>query len=247
MKLNDRVILVTGASSGLGRHAARALAAAGATTVLLGRNESRLDGVYDDIVAAGHPQPVILPFDLAKADDSRFDALADTLGQALGRLDGILHSASQFVRLSKLSQQRLDHWKKAFTTNLFAPFALTRACLPLLEAAPDGAVLFTAEQHGLSPDVYWGGFGLSQASLIALARLFAQEHQDSPNLRFNVLIPGPVASPMRHRTHPGEIPESLPNISSLMPHYQYWLGPDSRGRSGEIIQCESGYDPSRKA
>ncbi len=244
MSFKDRVILVTGASSGLGRHASLALAAAGATVVLLGRHEERLNGVYDTIVGNGQPQPVVLPFDLAEADDSRFNALAATLARELGRLDGILHSASQFIKLGPLAHQRLHHWEAAFATNLFAPFALTRACLPLLQGAEDGAVLFTAEEHGLHPDVYWGGFGLSQASLIALAQLFAAEHGAEKNLRFNVLIPGAVASPMRHRTHPGEVPEGLPTPAQLMPYYLTWLGPDSRGRSGEIIRPDLGYDPS---
>ncbi len=246
MEFADRVILVTGASSGLGRHAARALALAGATVVLLGRHEKRLDGVYDDILAAGGAQPVIMPFDLAEADDPRFNALAATLAHQLGRLDGILHSAAQFIKLSKLEHQRLKHWEAAFATNLMAPFALTRACLPLLEGAEDAAVLFSAEEHGLNPGPYWGGFGLSQAALIALAELFAAEHQDNPNLRFNVLIPGPVSSPMRHRTHPGEVPENLPKPESLLPFYLTWLGPQSRGRSGEVIRPDLGYDPSRQ-
>lgn len=243
MALTGRVILVTGASSGLGRHAARALAAAGATVVLLGRHEGRLNGVYDDILAADGPRPVVLPFDLAEADDPRFEALADTLGRELGRLDGILHSAAQFIKLGKLAHQRLKHWQEAFATNVMAPFALTRACLPLLEGSDDAAVLFSAEQHGLALGAYWGGFGLSQATSVGLAQLFAAEHRDNLDLRFNVLIPGPVASPMRHRTHPGEMPENLPAIASLMPYYVTWLGPDSRGQSGKIIQPDLGYNP----
>lgn len=236
MTEESRVILVTGASSGLGRHAARALAQEGATVVLLGRHEGRLNGVYDQIIEAGGPQPVVLPFDLTEADDPRFEALAATLERELGRLDGILHSAAQFVKLGPLSQQRLKHWEAAFTTQVFAPFALTRACLPLLKAAPDAPVLFTAEQHGLAPDAYWGGFALSNATLINLARLFATEHRNESGLRFNVLIPGPVATPMRHRTHPGEMPENLPKPADLLPLYRIWLGPGSRGRTGEIIR-----------
>ncbi|MDA8415464.1 MAG: SDR family NAD(P)-dependent oxidoreductase [Betaproteobacteria bacterium] len=231
-----RVILITGAGSGLGRHAAHALAQEGATVVLLGRREQKLNRVHDEIVEMGGAPPIVVPFDLADADDDRFERLATTLAHELGRLDGILHSAAQFVKLGPLEQQRLKHWKSAFTTNVFAPFALTRACLPLLKAAPDAPVLFSAEEHGLRPGQYWGGFGLSQASLIHLAQLFAEEYRDHPTLRFNVLIPGPVTSPMRHRTHPGDLPENLPDATQLMPFYLKWLGPTSRGRSGEIVR-----------
>ncbi|MDE2259305.1 MAG: SDR family NAD(P)-dependent oxidoreductase [Betaproteobacteria bacterium] len=236
LPLQSRVILVTGAGSGLGRHAARAFASQGASVLLLGRNERRLNAVYDDLVRAECPQPAVIPFDLAEADEARFQALAQMLEQQMGRLDGILHSASHFVKLGPLVQQHLKQWQPAFATNVFAPFALTQACLPLLEAAPDASVLFTAEEHGLNPAAYWGGFGVSNAALIALVKIFADEFSNEPHLRFNVMVPGQVASPMRNRTHPGEVGSSLRQPASLMETYCYWMGPESTGRSGEIIR-----------
>ncbi|MHB8353905.1 MAG: SDR family NAD(P)-dependent oxidoreductase [Burkholderiales bacterium] len=234
--LQSRVILVTGAGSGLGRHAARAFAAQGATILLLGRNERRLNGVYDELVEAGFAQPAVIPFDLSDADEPRFQALAQMIEKQMGRLDGILHSASHYVKLGPLSQQHLKQWQPAFATNVFASFGLTQACLPLLGQSPDASVLFTAEEHGLKPAAYWGGFGISNAALIALAKIFADEYTNQPHLRFNILIPGQVASPMRNRTHPGEVGELLRQPASLMETYCYWMGPESTGRSGEIIR-----------
>ncbi|MDE1982909.1 MAG: NAD(P)-dependent oxidoreductase, partial [Betaproteobacteria bacterium] len=98
------------------------------------------------------------------------------------------------------------------------------------------SVVFTVEQHGLEPAAYWGGFGVSQAAVVALAKTFAEEETTHPSLRFNVLVPGPVATPMRNRTHPGEVGSLLPQPAGLMPAYGYWLGPESAGRSGEIIR-----------
>ncbi len=236
LPLQSRVILVTGAGSGLGHHAARAFAAQGATVLLLGRNERRLNAVYDELVQRGYPQPAVIPFDLSDVDEARFQALAQTIEQEMGRLDGILHSASHYVKLGPLSQQHLKQWQPAFATNVFAPFGLTQACLPLLSQAPDASVLFTAEEHGLKPAAYWGGFGVSNAALIALARIFADEFSNQSHLRFNILIPGQVASPMRNRTHPGEVGELLRQPASLMETYCYWMGPESAGRSGEIIR-----------
>ncbi len=233
--LQSRVILVTGASSGLGLHAATAFAAQGATVLLLGRHEKRLEALYDQLVEAGYPQPVVVPMDLEQATTERFEALARMIESELGRLDGLLHSASHFIKLAPLAQQQLKHWQTGFQTNVLAPFALTQACLPLLLQAPDASVLFTAEQHGLKPAAYWGGFGVSQAALVALAKTFADEHELHPRIRFNVLIPGPVASPMRGRTHPGEVGAMLRQPASLMACYCHWMGPESTGHSGEII------------
>ena len=92
--LQSRVILVTGAGTGLGRASAQAFAAQGATVLLLGRTEERLNEAYDLIVEAGHPTPAVFPFDLSAADEAGFDGLANTIAQQFGRLDGILHSAS---------------------------------------------------------------------------------------------------------------------------------------------------------
>lgn len=233
--LQSRVILVTGAGTGLGRAAAQAFAAQGATVLLLGRTEERLNEVYDLIVLAGHPTPAIFPFDLSAADEAGFDALAFTIAQQLGRLDGILHSASRFMPLGPLSGQHLAQWLPVFATNLFAPFALTRSCLPLLHAAPDASVLFTAEEHGLHPAALWGGFGLSQGALVNMVQVYAAECTE-PHLRFNILVPGAVASPMRVRTHPGEVNRSQRDPRELMEVYCYWMGSESRGRSGEVVR-----------
>lgn len=234
--LQDRVILITGASGGLGREAALRFAAQGATVLLLGRNEEKLNSLYDEILAAGFPEPAIIPFDVSSTEPSRFEQLANTIAWQMKRLDGILHSAARYIPLGPLSDQHLDQWQQAFNTNLLGAFALTRACLPLLLKSEDASVLFTMEEHGLEVPKYWGGFGLSQQGLIPLMQLFAREYEDRPHIRFNLLIPGAVASPMRIRTHPGEINQDQRPARELMKTYSYWMSQASRGHSGEIIR-----------
>ena len=94
--------------------------------------------------------------------------------------------------------------------NLAAPFALTRACLPMLEAAPDGAVVFTAETHAFQPAAYWGAFAVSKSGLGTLAAIWADECEQAGKPRFHVVVPGPVASPQRMQSHPGENRAALP-------------------------------------
>jgi NAD(P)-dependent dehydrogenase (short-subunit alcohol dehydrogenase family) len=236
--LKDRVVLVTGASSGLGRAASLAFARHGATVALLARDERKLEAVYDEIVAAAAPEPAMFPFDLEAADDAGFERLAGAIGHHLGRLDGILHSAHAFTALTPLALQTLAQWQTLLRVNLIAPFALTRACLPLLQAAPDASVVFTGETHGHRPSAYWGGYAVAKAGLEALTRIWAEELEQGARVRVNTLVPGPAATPFRARTHPGQSAETLPQPAALMPCYLYLMGPDSRDVRGQVVPCQ---------
>ncbi len=236
--LNDCVILVTGAGQGLGRMAALAYAAHGAIVILHGRNVKKLEAVYDEILVAKFHEPAIFPLDLEKATDAEFDAMAIGIKKQYGRLDGILHSATTVPVLTPLAQQSLDKWMSTLRVNLAAPFALTKACLPLLKHAPNASVIFTSETHGHTPAAYWGGFAVAKAGLETLTNIWAQECEIFANLRINTFIPGPVASPQRAATHPGEVKTSMRQAQALAPYYLYLMGRDSRDVRGQTISAE---------
>ena len=238
--LKDRVILVTGAGQGLGRAVSLAAAAHGATVVLLGRNVGKLEAVYDEIVAAGGPEPAIFNIDLSAAQDKDYEALAQALAVQLKRLDGLVHCAAFFYNTSPLALQTSEHWLDYFKINALAPFALTRACEPLLKQAPDASVILAGETHGHAPAAFWGGFAVSKAALEAYMKIQAAEWAGQDNLRINLLIPGPVHTPQRARSHPGELKTTLPQPADLAPYFLKLLGPDGRGHHGEIVECAKG-------
>lgn len=236
--LVGRVILVTGASQGIGRAVAECYATHGATVVLLARNTRGLEVVYDRICALGGAEPAAIPLDLFTATENEFTQLAWVVERELGRLDGIVHCAAYFHASSPLVNQTMDEWMNQYRVNTVAPFALTRACLPLLRQSEDASVLFVGETHGLHPGPFWGAFGASKAGLVYLTQVAANEWDDIPHLRVNLLVPGPVNSPQRFRTHPGEDKSERANLDVLMPYFLYWMSEASKGKSGEIMELD---------
>ena len=234
--LAGRVILVTGAGQGLGRAVALACARHGATVALLGRKQEKLEQAYDAIVAEGLAMPAIVPLDLAAAGTAEFEQVANLVRRDIGGLDGIAHCASHFVPLGPLAAQTLEQWTTLWRVNLAAPFALTRACLPLLAAAADSSVVFTGETHGAHPKAYWGGFAVAKSGLATLAAVWADELEHAGKPRMNVLIPGPIASPQRFQSHPGEDRASLRPPEAAAASFLYLLGAESAGVSGQTLE-----------
>ena len=234
--LAGRVILVTGAGQGLGRAVALACARHGATVALLGRTQQKLERTYDEIAAERLPTAALVPLDLASAGDAEFEQLAALLRRDLKGLSGIAHCASHFVPLGPLANQTLEQWNALLRVNLAAAFALTRACLPLLSSARDSAVVFTGETHGLHPGAYWGGFAVAKSALSTLAAVWADELERAGKPRINVLVPGPIASPQRAQSHPGEDHARLRSPEAVAAAFLYLLGPESTLASGQTVE-----------
>ncbi|MDO8893585.1 YciK family oxidoreductase [Nitrosomonas sp.] len=239
--LKDRVVLITGAGQGLGRAAALTYANYGATVILHGRKVKKLESVYDEIETIDKAQALIYPLDLEQAEEADFAVIAQAIEQQLGRLDGILHNAAFLHGLSPLENQSVEQWRAMLQVNLITPFALTKACLPLLKASPDASVVMTSSSHGHKPSAYWGGFTVAKAGVEALVKVQADEWESMPNLRINTIIPGIVNSPQRAKTHPGEIKQTMRQPEDLMTTYLYLMGPDSKGVSGQTVPCYREY------
>jgi len=236
--LTDRIVLVTGAGSGLGRAAALAYARHGATVILTGRNLEKLEATYDAIEAAGAAEPVLITLDLEKAGEAEYTQLADTLSQEFGRLDGLLHSAGMSSATLPLEHVSLFTWQQLIQVNLNAAFALTRYCLPLLRQAPRASVIFTSARAGREARAYQGPYAVAKHGIETLAQLFHQELASTSSVRFNTLDPGPCATALRKVNFPTENPASLPAPETLMPLYLYLMGDASRGEQGKQFSAQ---------
>ncbi|QKF49229.1 YciK family oxidoreductase [Pseudomonas graminis] len=237
--LKDRVILVTGAGRGIGAAAARTYAAHGATVLLLGRTESNLSALYDEIEAAGHPQPVVIPFDLETALPHQYDELAAMIEDEFGRLDGVLHNASIIGPRTPIEQLTGEQFMQVMHVNVNATFMLTTALLPLLKLSGDASIAFTSSSVGRKGRAYWGAYGVSKFATEGLMQTLADEIDGLGSLRANSINPGATRTDMRAQAYPAEDPTNNPTPEEIMPVYLYLMGPDSKGINGQALDAQT--------
>jgi NAD(P)-dependent dehydrogenase (short-subunit alcohol dehydrogenase family) len=236
--LRDRVILITGASDGIGRALAKAAAAHGARVILHGRNVKRLEAVYDVIINAGGPRPSIVPLDFEKAGPAEFDDLATAVEKEFGRLDGLVHNAGMLGERAPIEHYDVAKWMRTLHVNTNVPFVLTQRCMPLLRKSNDPTIVFTSSGVVPHPRAYWGAYLVSKWASDGLMRMLADELESQPAMRVNSVNPGKVRTNMRLQAYPAEDRNLLADPEDIVGPYLYLLGPDSRGVSGRVIDCK---------
>lgn len=237
--LKDRIIMVTGAGSGIGRAAAKAYAAHGATVILVGRTVSRLESVYDEIEAAGHPKPAIVPLNFEGAAVKDYEELAMTIEDNFDHLDGLLHNAAILGARSPIELYDPEIWNKVMHVNATAPFLLSRAMIPLLRKSTDASVIFTSSGVGRRAKPYWGAYAVSKFAIEGLSQMLSEElDDDRHNVRVNSLNPGATRTNMRATAYPAENPQQNPTPEDLMPVYLYLMGPESRDVNGQQLDAQ---------
>lgn len=205
--LSGRTVLITGAGDGLGAALARACGAAGAEVILLGRTVRKLETVYDEITAAGGPEPGIYPLDLEGAAPNEYAELAERIREACGGLDALVHNAAALGDQTPLEFYRPIEWARVLQVNLNGPLLLTQACLPLLRESDDGQLVFVDDpQRG----AYWGAYGVSKAAVGAMVEMLQAELDQEPALRVHRFDPGPMRTGFRTRAFPGALGDEAP-------------------------------------
>ncbi|HEY8331027.1 MAG TPA: YciK family oxidoreductase [Pseudomonas sp.] len=236
--LKDRVILVTGAGRGIGAAAARTFAAHGATVILLGKTIEHLEEVYDQIEAAGGPQPAIFPFNLETAQQHQYDDLAATIEREFGHLDGLLHNAALLGPRTPIEQFSGDNFMRVMQVNVNAVFMLTSVLLPLLKLSNDASVVFTSSSVGRKGRAYWGAYAVSKFATEGIMQVLADEVDGISAVRANSVNPGATRTSMRAQAYPGENPQQNPAPEEIMPVYLYLMGPDSTGVNGQAFDAQ---------
>lgn len=206
----DKTVLITGALGGLGSSLAKQLGKRGATIILLDQKISRLEKLYDDILATGAPEPAIYPLSLEGASPRDYETLAQTIDENFSKLDILLHCAVRFPGLRKLDQLTHEEWLKSFQVNVNGPIWLSQALVPVLLKSKDhGTAVFTLENMERVRKAFWGSYGVGKHALFAYQQMMAQEYEKS-GLKVLAFNPGPMRTSLRADAYMGENPALVP-------------------------------------
>lgn len=240
--LQNRIILITGASDGIGREAALTYARYGATVILLGRNKEKLRRVAQHIADAQHVQPQWLTLDLLTCTAEECRQVADRITAHYPRLDGVLHNAGLLGEICPMSEQDPQVWQDVMQVNVNATFMLTQALLPLLLKSDAGSLVFTSSSVGRQGRANWGAYATSKFATEGMMQVLADEYQNR-SLRVNCINPGGTRTSMRASAFPTEDPQKLKTPADIMPLYLWLMGDDSRRKTGMTFDAQPGRKP----
>lgn len=212
--LSDRIALVTGASRGIGRAAALALAGAGAHVVAVARTQGGLESLDDEIRTATGQSATLVPMDIGEVDG--LDQLGLAIHERFGRLDVLVHAAALLGSLTPVSHIEPKHWDRLVAVNLTASVRLIRSCEPLLRAAERPRAIFVTTGRVARPRAFWGPYGATKAGMEHIVRTWADELENT-HIRAALLDPGAMRTRMRAEAFPGEDPETLPDPAEIGP------------------------------
>lgn len=233
--LQGKVVLVTGASRGIGYAAAREAARRGAHVIAVARTVGGLEELDDEIQELGS-SATLVPLDLK--DGEAIDRLGAAIFERWGLLDGLIANAGLLGTLSPLPHISPDEFEKVMAINVTANFRLIRSLDLLLRQSDAGRAVFVSSGAARSARPYWGLYAASKAAVDAMVKSWAGEIVQT-SVKANVFYPGVVRTAMRAKAMPGEDPNTLPAPAEIAPKLVDLIAP-SLNQNGKLYDIGSG-------
>ena len=228
MNLSKKTILITGATDGIGNTLAIEFSKLGANIILLGRDSSKLDKVYDQLENSYESQKhLILEVDLALLNNESVHEIARVINDEYEALDGIINNAAILGTMTTLKDYELSRWDEVININLRAPFLLSRTLIPALEESRMPRIIFTSSGVADVGRAFWGAYSVSKFGLKGLAEIFANELETTSSIKVFNFDPGATQTKMRASARPAEDPNTLKTPNELLECYLWFFSEDS--------------------
>ena len=225
-----RLVLVTGASRGIGRAAALHLARQGDLVIAIARSKAALEKLDDEIRAMGN-EAILVPMDLK--DAKGIDTLGKVIADRFGRLDGFVANAGILGTLGPLESAGPRSFEETIEINLTANWRLISVLSPSLRKSPAPRAVFVTSSVAAKPVAFWGPYQASKAGLEAMVMGWADENEQM-GLKINIFDPGGTRTDMRAKAKPGEDPMTLPSPDEVAAELVKLVSPDET-RTGQRI------------
>ena len=226
-------ILITGASKGIGRAVSKELSRLGANIILLAKNETLLDSIYDEIIETSNTTPCIIKCDLSDLDEIKSQEIVNIISQNYKSLDCIIHNAATIEKMSNIEDFDLKSWERILKVNLTSSFLLTKFLLPLMKSTKNPRLIFTSSGVAFEGKAFWGAYSVSKGGSKVLSEILSDELEHIENFKVFNFNPMATRTDMRAMAFPAEDPHQLKSVDKLIPYYK-WMISEISNDSNEV-------------
>jgi len=228
-RLAGKVVLVTGATRGIGRAIAHAAAAEGARVAVCGRTKDDLIAVSEELRSLG-AECCAVKIDLA--DYASCVKLVDGVHRAFGRIDVLVNNHGVLGPRETLMEYPAEDWSSVLDVNLNSAFWVAKEALGKMVPQKTGSVIMVSSGVGRVGRAKWGAYAVAKAGVECMVDILAEELKEQ-GIRVNSVNPGGVRTTMRAAAFPSEDPSTLPAPADITNVFVYLASDASRGVSGE--------------
>ena len=230
--LGEKIIMITGASRGLGRALTLAFAREGANLVINSRSEDSLGPVAEEAEETG-AEVLAVPADVSVGSD--VERLVDESARRFGRIDVLINNAGLLGPRVPIAEYPEDEWRQVLDANLTAPFLLSKAIIPHLPEG--GSIVNVTSGVSVEGRAEWGAYSVSKFGVEGLTQILAAELKDR-GIRVNSVDPGGMRTEMRAAAYPDEDPTTRITPEENTAVFLYLASDESRAVTGERFKAQ---------
>jgi len=236
--LSNKLIIITGATDGIGKSLALACAEYGAELLLLAKNEEKLGSLIQELSDKSDKKHYAYTIDFSIAGEADYSKFAEYINEKNKAIDSLILNAGYMEALQSIRNYQLELWLRTITINQHAPFILAKCCIPFLEMSQDPSIVFSTHDCNKA---YWGAYGVAKSAQLGMMKILANELDGDKPIRVNGVDPSPVRTKLRLTNFPGVNPENYADPKDVVAPYLYFIDPKSKGTTGNNYKLNPDY------